>query len=184
MYYINLNKMLSKVLNVILAILLIGYAAYYIYKLPKYNKGELAPDFTSTLINGETFTLSSLRGDYVLLDFWGSWCGPCRMESPSLVALNNKYSTAKSEKGSTFHMVSVAVERDPKRWKAAIQKDKLEWPYHIYEKGRFKSAIVKDYGVKEIPTKYLIGPDRNVLMTNPTFDELNSYLSDKLKSKS
>jgi thiol-disulfide isomerase/thioredoxin len=161
--------------------MVVGYIAYYFYKSPKFDSGESAPNFSSTLINGSKFNLSDLQGDYVLLDFWGSWCGPCRRESPNLVKLHNQFSNVKGSDGASFHILSVAVETDEKRWKKAIEQDRLSWPLHIYETGRFKSPIVSQYGVNEIPTKYLLGKDGNVLFTNPSFEEIEMFLADKLK---
>jgi thiol-disulfide isomerase/thioredoxin len=173
--------MFSKVLNILIVTILIGYAGYFIYKMPKYNKGEEAPDFESTLIDGSTFHFSDLRGDIVLLDFWGSWCGPCRKENPYLVTLYQKYGQKNQDLKTGFHIVSVAVESNATGWKNAIQRDRLVWPFHIYEEGRFKSPIVKMYGIKEIPTKYLIDSDGDVVMINPNFKEMDTYLADNLK---
>ena len=72
------------------------------------------------------------------------------------------------------------MEANANGWKNAIQRDRLSWPFHIYEEGRFKSPIVKLYGVKEIPTKYLIDSNGNVVMTNPGFEEIDAYLADNL----
>lgn len=161
--------------------MVVGYGIYYIYKLPKFKQGHVAPDFTASLINGETFTLSALRGDYVLLDFWGSWCGPCRMENPELVKLYNEYQLNVSSSSPNFNIVSIAVETNEASWRNAIVNDGLIWDNHIYEKGRFKSPIVTSYGVKEIPTKYLIDPEGNILATNPSFEEIRNILTANLK---
>ena len=75
---------------VVVAVVLF-YGGRYIYFKPKYNDGQELPDFTATLLDGSEFALSDLRGKYVLVDFWGSWCGPCRYESPQLVELHQKY---------------------------------------------------------------------------------------------
>ncbi len=160
--------------------MVIGYAAYYFYKMPKYNEGELAPDFTATIKTGETITLSSLEGNYILLDFWGSWCGPCRKENPKLVKLFSEFHKIDSTQSINLEIVSVAIEFNPQGWEKAIVSDGLVWKNHIYEKGRFQSPIAKMYGVKEIPTKYLIDPEGKIIFTNPSFDQLRKVLSDNL----
>jgi len=86
--------MLSKVLNVLLLILVLGFIANYVYRLPKFDDGEIAPQFTASLADGSEFSLESLKGNYVLLDFWGSWCAPCRRENPSIVELYNTFNEA------------------------------------------------------------------------------------------
>ena len=147
---------------------------------PKFINGEKIPDFTASLISGESFTLSDLRGDFVLLDFWGSWCGPCRRESPQLVQLYQTYKNQKFINGSAFQMVSIGIETNEKSWKRAIEKDELHWPYHIAEFDNFKSPIALEFGVKEIPTKYLLNPKGEIISVNPSFSELQRILEERI----
>ena len=162
-------------------ILVIGVAAYYggryLYFKPKFNDGENLPGFSGTLLNGSEFALEDLRGKYVLVDFWGSWCGPCRYESPQLVGMYEKFHGQSFPDASGFEIVSVAIETNEQRWKAAIQRDGLVWPYHIGQFDKFDSPIAKSFGVREIPTKYLIGPDGNILGVNLSFEEMDDLLS-------
>ncbi|MBP6446793.1 MAG: TlpA family protein disulfide reductase [Saprospiraceae bacterium] len=167
---------INKFLNIVLIVLVIGYIINYFYRLPKYESGEKALDFTSTLLSGDTFTLSQLRGSYVLLDFWGSWCGPCRRESPDLVSLYNEMKEQKFKAAGSFHIVSIGIETKRENWENAIQKDGLIWPYHIGEMDRFSGKIAKLYGVREIPTKYLINPEGVILSVNEDISEIRSYL--------
>lgn len=167
---------MSKILNVALVVLLLGLIGSYIYRMPKFSKSEMAPDFETTIKDGSAFSLKQLRGDYVLLDFWGSWCGPCRRENPALVGLNQYFSDKKINGKHGFHLVSVAIETNEGRWQKAIEKDGLNWPYHIVQLDRFKSPIAQLYGVKEIPTKYLIGPNGDILSVNPTISEIKKIL--------
>jgi len=177
----DMKKMLSRITNVLLGLAVIGFIGYKIYIMPKFSDGEKVPGFTTTLINGESFSLDDLNGRYVLLDFWGSWCGPCRVESPALVSLNQKFAKKKFSEASGFDIVSVAIETNENRWKSAINKDQLNWPYHIVQLDRFKGKIATQYGVKEIPTKYLLGTDGSVLMVNPSFGEITEFLEGKNK---
>ncbi len=168
------SKLLSWLPLILIPLVFFGYIWY---KSPKYSEGEKAPGFTSTLIDGSAFTLSDLQHEYILLDFWGSWCGPCRQENPSLVRLYNQFSNEKTSLGKPlFTIVSLGVETDADRWKAAIQKDGLIWPYHISSLQRFKDPIVSMYGVREIPTTYLINNRGEILLVNPKYGELVTFL--------
>ena len=157
-------------------------AGKYFYFKPKYINGELAPDFETMLITGEDFQLSDLRGNYILLDFWGSWCGPCRQENPQVVRLHDKYNKTRFKDADGFKVVSVAIETNEKRWKSAIEKDRLMWKHHIGEFERFKSEIASKYGVKESPTKYLISPDGYIVGVNQPISEIDSFLGKRVKS--
>ena len=169
----------SKVTNVLLVLAILGFIGYKVYQMPKFDDGEVAPGFQAQLINGDAFTLSDLNGSYVLLDFWGSWCGPCRKENPNLVNLHNAFNGKSFTDAKGFEIVSVAIETNEKRWKSAIQKDKLNWPHHIVQLDRFKGPIAKEYGVREIPTKYLLDTKGEILMVNPSFDKLTTFLQEK-----
>ncbi len=175
-----MKKTFSIITNVVLGLLILGFIGYKVYIMPKFGDGEKVPSFTTTLINGATFSLEDLNGQYVLLDFWGSWCGPCRQESPKLVNLHQKFYGKKFKEASGFDIVSVAIETNESRWKKAIQRDQLNWPYHIVQLDRFDGRIAKQYGVKEIPTKYLLDTDGSVLLVNPSFSELDAFLAGKM----
>lgn len=173
---------INKILNILLIILVLGYVVYYFYKQPKYDSGEMANDFTATLLDGQAFKLSELRGKYVLLDFWGSWCGPCRRENPELVALYSETRDTNYKSAGEFEIVSVAIETKKESWLKAIQSDGLTWMYQIGEFERFKSPIATLYGVKEIPTKYFISPEGRILMVNPKLSEVKSYLAENIEN--
>ncbi len=172
---------MNKILNILLVLLVIGYAVYYFYKQPKYINGEIAPPFTAQMIDGSEFSLSDLKGKYVLLDFWGSWCGPCRQENPNIVKLFDKFNGKTFTDASGFEVVSVAIEKDENRMKSAILNDNLKWKYHIPQLDRFNSPIVIQYGVKEIPTKYLINPDGYIMGVNQSPTEIERLLSERVK---
>ena len=173
---------MKKILNVILVLGVLGFLGYkYIWQAPKFSDGESLPNFTAELYDGKSFELKELRGSYVLLDFWGSWCGPCRVDNPNLVKLYNEFNDKKFTDADGFELVSVAIETKKERALAAIQKDNLSWPYHIILLDRFKSAIAKEFGVREIPTKYLLSPNGEVLNVNESYQNLQNLLSSKLK---
>lgn len=172
---------MNRILNILLAILILGYVAYYFYKKPKFINGEQAPKIQAELIDGRSFSLDDLKGKYVLIDFWGSWCGPCRRDNPSIVALHDEFNQKTFDNAHGFEVVSIAIESNRDRMIKAIQKDGLKWDYHIIQLDRFDSPIAKKYGIKEIPTKYLLNPDGYIMGVNQSYDEIRSMLHDRLK---
>ena len=158
----------------------------YLYKKPKFINGEPAPNIQTNLINGEAFNLTDLKGSYVLLDFWGTWCGPCRAEFPELKALHQKYKNKTFKNGGKFELVSVALETSTKveRLAKVIDQQGLAWKYHILDpiKGNlFDAAIAtKLYGVREIPTKYLINPEGYIVGVNLSYEEMSNILEKAL----
>lgn len=119
-----------------------------------------APDFESSTIDGRTISLSDLRGKYVLIDFWASWCGPCRKENPKIVALYNKY------KKKNFTILSVSLDEDMTKWKAAVEKDGLYWPYHVSDLKGWNSAVVPLYRIEGIPFTVLVNPKGRIIGIN------------------
>lgn len=164
-----------------IAVLVIGWLGYQWYKMPKYSNGEIAPDFTSVTPTGESLSLSDLKGNYVLLDFWGSWCGPCRADNPKIVALYTEFKDKKFIDGDGFTVFSVGMETNKARWINAIQQDNLYWKNHVSEVKRLKSEVALQYKVREIPTKYLIHPEGYIIGVNMTFEEMRQLLTDKVK---
>ncbi len=161
----------------LLVILCLGYFSYeYIYKAPKYSEGQEVMHFEATLLDGNSFDLRDLQGKYVLLDFWGSWCGPCRKESPHLVSLHKEFHNRSFDNASGFEIVSIGIERSEESWLSAIQKDNLDWEYHILQSNRFQSSIAQAYNVKEIPTKYLLDTKGKVISVNPSFPVIREFL--------
>ena len=162
---------------IIPVLLLLGYLFYEkVYKAPKYQAGDEVAEIHTTLIDGTSFTLSDLEGKYVLLDFWGSWCPPCRQENPELVKLNQEMQNHTFAQAEGFDIVSIGVESSEASWKRAILQDGLDWKYHIIQTDRFKSPLPQLYNVKEIPTKYLLDTNGDVLLVNPTFADIYTYL--------
>ena len=146
--------------------------------------GQKAPELEFPNPAGEMQKFSEIyKGRVVLLDFWASWCGPCRRASPELVALYNKYKDVqfnKAKKG--FTVVSVSLDQNKDAWVKAIADDGLVWPYHMSDLGSWKSKGAVTYGVEYIPQAFLIGPDGKVIATY-NFASLAAADLDKLVKK-
>lgn len=121
--------------------------------------GKIAPDFEETKPDESTMKLSDLRGKVVLLDFWASWCGPCRRENPAVVKLYNKY------KDQGFTILSVSLDKSKPKWLAAIEKDNLTWPNHVSDLNYWQSKAAKIYGVGSIPFTVLIDAEGKIIKT-------------------
>ncbi len=144
---------------------------------PSHGAGEPASDFTAQLIDGRTVHLSDLKGRYVLLQFWGSWCGPCRAENPHLLDLYNKF----HDKG--FDIFSVGLERDARSWKRAIEQDGMIWPWHTSDLKDFDNAIARQYNVKSIPMTFLINREGIIVGVDLSPQMLNKMLSEALEGQ-
>lgn len=168
-----MNQRFLRIGLISIACLAIAYAVWN-YRQPRFGAGDEAPDIQLTLMNGQAARLSDLRGKYVLLQFWGSWCGPCRQENPHLVELYRKY----HEKG--FEVFSIGLEFNPNAWKNAILNDQLEWPYHSMESANFDGPLAKQYNIKSIPSTFLLNPQGVIMGVNLNPDYLKKMLSEKL----
>ena len=174
----------NTLLNILLAGMIALFIGRYFYQQPRFVNGESTPDFTATTITGEQLELSSLRGNYVLLDFWGSWCGPCRQENPRLVQLYDKYQNTSFQQAESFVVISIGIEENENRWRRAIERDGLHWPHHILDKASslrfFDSELAQQFGVKQVPTKYLLNEKGLIIAVNPSAEELDRLLGERV----
>ncbi len=116
-----------------------------------------APEISLPDTDGNLMRLSDLRGKYVLIDFWASWCGPCRRENPNVVRLYNTY----KDKG--FTILSVSLDKDKQKWLEAIEKDGLIWPNHVSDLMEWRSPMVQLYGIQGIPHTVLVNPEGYII---------------------
>jgi peroxiredoxin len=136
--------------------------------------GSKAMDFTQNDVNGKPIKLSNFKGKYVLVDFWASWCKPCRAENPNVVTAYNKY------KDKNFTVLGVSLDQDKPNWVSAIATDNLTWT-HVSDLQFWNNAVAQLYKVQSIPQNYLIDPNGVIIGKNLRGEELQAKLQELIK---
>lgn len=135
--------------------------------------GQVAPVFTQNDPDGKPVSLAHFKGKYVLIDFWASWCGPCRQENPNVVKAHERF------KSKNFTVLGVSLDRDKSKWLQAIDADNLDWT-QVSDLGFWNNAVAKMYKVSSIPQNYLIDPDGRIIGKNLRGEELSAFLEKTL----
>lgn len=145
------------------------------YRTGLLESGTIAPDFTMSSSDSVSFKLSSLRGSYVLIEFWASWCPDCQKAVPMTKQIYETYAPM------GLVMLGVSFDNDKKQWQAYIEENGLDWIQHIEEKPWKESEVADEYNIKWIPTYYLIAPDGRVDFATVDVEAMADTLSVRIK---
>jgi len=145
------------------------------------NIGDKAPELSYKNPDGKNMSLSSIKNKIVLIDFWASWCGPCRRENPNLVQAFKKFNKTKFEEGNGFEIYSLSLDKTKKAWVNAINQDQLFWQYHVSDLGGWQSEGSKKYNIRSIPSNIIINGKGIIIAKNLKGQALQRFLESKKK---
>jgi thiol-disulfide isomerase/thioredoxin len=170
---------MSKI-KIILIILFLSNNLIYSQEIGT-NIGDKAPMLSYNNPNGEQMSLSDIKNKLILIDFWASWCGPCRRENPNLVDAYKKYNKTKFKEGNGFEIYSLSLDKKQEAWIKAINQDQLFWEYHVSDLGGWQSAGSQKYGISSIPSNVIINGKGIIIAKNLKGQALHRFLNSQKK---
>ena len=165
---------------VLACIAFIAYYFYDYYKIPDSPEGSRVTELSYPGVDGNPISISSLKGNIVLIDFWASWCGPCRYENPELVKLYQQYHSIKFKGANGFEIYSISLDVNREAWMHAIAEDGLVWKNHVSDLHGWNSDAATKFNVRSIPSSILIDENGKIIGRNLTPSEIGDELEKRL----
>lgn len=174
---------MSRILFILLAVIIGLFVYNTFFADTEVIAGNPAPAFVTENIHGEKIDLADYKGKYVMIDFWGSWCPPCRKEFPQLIEFHNKYKNRQFTNASGIEIITVALEKNDKTWRKVAEKAGFSWRNQVVDVTKFVrlSSLATTFNVTDVPSKFLINPKGEILASNVKFEVFDKILSDKIK---
>jgi thiol-disulfide isomerase/thioredoxin len=170
---------MSKI-KIILIILFLSNNLIYSQEIGT-NIGDKAPMLSYNNPNGEQMSLSDIKNKLILIDFWASWCGPCRRENPNLVDAYKKYNKTKFKEGNGFEIYSLSLDKKQEAWVKAINQDQLFWEYHVSDLGGWQSEGSQKYGIRSVPSNVIVNGKGIIIAKNLKGQALHRFLDSQKK---